>query len=68
VSVFQSNLNDVGDNKSWRLNSYLGVLVELVSGNVVDGEDDLDVVLLSLLKKGRGLGSSVGVVERVTDL
>lgn len=45
----------------------VGVLVELVGGDVVDGEHDLDVVLLSLLDKvGDGLGTGL-IEERVAD-
>lgn len=46
----------------------VGVLVELVGGDEVNGEDDLDVVLLGLLDKVLdGLAASL-VEERVTDL
>ena len=50
------------------MNAHLGVLVELVGGDEVDGEDNLDVVGLGLREEGLDLLSTSGVVERGTDL
>lgn len=50
------------------LKTHVGLLVKLVSGDVVNGEDDLDVVLLGLLEESSGLAGSVGVVKRISDL
>jgi hypothetical protein len=44
-----------------------GVLVELVGGDVVDGEDELDVLRLGLLDEGGDLLGAVLVEERVAD-
>ena len=44
------------------------VLVELVSSNEVDREDNLDVPLLGLLHEGTDLLGASLVEERVTDL
>ena len=46
----------------------LSVLVELLSRDVVDGEDDLDVVLLGLLENGSSLLGSSLVVQGVSNL
>jgi hypothetical protein len=46
----------------------LGFLVEFVGGNVVDGEDELDVVLLCLFNEILDLLGSLRVEERSTDL
>ena len=48
--------------------AYLGILVELVGGDVVDGEDELDIVLLCLFNEDLDLLGSLGVKERSTDL
>lgn len=46
----------------------LGILVKLVGGNVVDGEDELDIVLLCLFNEVLDLLGSLRVKERSTDL
>ena len=48
--------------------AYLSILVELVGGDVVDGEDELDVVLLCLFNEVLDLLGSLRVKERSTDL
>ena len=45
-----------------------GILVKLVGSDEVNGEDDLDVVLLCLLDEGADLLRSSLVEEGVTDL
>ena len=46
----------------------LGILVELVGGNVVNRENDLDVALLSLLDERSDLLGSRNVKERLPNL
>ena len=46
----------------------LGILVEFVGGNVVDGEDELDIVLICLFNEVLDLLGSLRVKERSTDL
>ena len=48
--------------------AYLCILVELVGGDVVDGEDELDVVLLGLLNELLDLLGTSLIVEGCTDL
>lgn len=61
-------LPSVGDTLSVGCVANLGILGELVGGDVVDGEDKLDVVLLGLLNEaGDNLGSIL-VEERVSNL
>jgi predicted naringenin-chalcone synthase len=50
------------------LNIYLSVLIELVSGDIVDREYDLDFLGLSLLKETGHLLGAILVEDRVTDL
>lgn len=48
--------------------AYLGVRGELVGGDVVDGEDDLDVLGLGLLQEGLSLAGAGLVEEGVSNL
>ena len=48
-------------NVMWVGETYRGVFVELVGGDVVDGEDDLDVVGFGLLEEGFNLLSTIFV-------
>jgi hypothetical protein len=44
------------------------ILVKFVAGNVVDGEDKLDVVLLGFFDQPSNLFGSRSIKERVADL
>jgi len=48
--------------------AYLSILVELVGGDVVDGEDELDVVLLCLFNEILDLLGSLRVEQGGSDL
>lgn len=48
--------------------AYLGILVELVGGDVVNGEDELDIVLLGLLDQRGYLLRASSIEEGVADL
>jgi len=50
------------------LPAYLSILVELVGGDVVDGEDKLDVVLLCLLNEILDLLGALRVEQGGSDL
>ena len=52
----------------WVGETYRGILVELVGGDVVDGEDELDVVLLGLVNERLNVLRTSLVKERVADL
>jgi len=48
--------------------AYLSILVELVGGDVVDGEDELDIVLLCLFNEVLDLLGSLRVEQGGSDL
>lgn len=48
--------------------THLGILVEFVGGDVVDGEDQLDVVLLGLLDEILHFLGTLLVEQRLADL
>ena len=50
------------------LPAYLSILVELVGGDVVDGEDELDVVLLCLFNEVLDLLGSLRIEQGGSDL
>lgn len=57
-----------GRGPSEKITAHLGILVELVSSNVIDREDNFDVVLLSLLNQRSDLFSARSIEQRVADL
>ena len=58
----------VSDGTTRRNVTDLGVLVELVGGDIVDGENELDVVGLCLFDEGSDLFRAVLVKKGVSDL
>ena len=52
----------------WVGETYRGVLVKLVGGDVVDGEDELDVVLLGLVNERLNVLRAGLIEQRVADL